>query len=131
MTDFKLGLRSEIESTRNLLNTYEPNRTPSAIASRDEIFLAGSEIVALELPQRARAAAPAARLSTSSSSAGLCSPSPVKTSRRVVIPGTLITSSVFPVAPISAKIGSNFFVSSAISPLSITRFTLPSRIDFL
>ena len=125
VTDLRLRRRSVKESTRNLLKTYAPSRAPSAIAPTAETFFAGREKVALELPASSRAAAPAALRRVSFSKLALCSPRPVNTKSRVVVPGILITSSALPVALISASRGRIFLESRAISPLSIEREFLP------
>ena len=89
------------------MKVYAPSAAPSAIAANSITDLCGSEKVALLLPIRSRAAAPAARLKFSGSNADLISPKPVNTTNFVFLPGNLITSSAFPVAPIAFNVASN------------------------
>ena len=112
-------MKSAFVEPRNSVNEYAPNAAPSATAATSGSVFAGSEKVAAAFPAKARDAAPAARRSVSCEYCDALAPRPVKTNIRTCVPGTLMTSSVFPVAPMSTSWARTVLVSIAISPDSM------------
>ena len=99
------------------------------MARTADALLAGRAKVALVFPARALAAAPAARRRTSLSNVLTDLPSPVKAMRRVVVPGTMRTSSFLPEKARSLSIEMRALFSRARSPDSIERDPLPDLIE--
>ena len=114
-------MKSAFVEPRNSVNEYAPNAAPSATAATSVSVFAGREKVADAFPASARDAAPAARRRVSCEYCDDLFPRPVKTNKRTCVPGTLMTSSAFPVAPMSASWARTVFVSIAISPVSMAR----------
>ena len=85
------------------MKLYAPRAAPSETAAISVAFLAGSEKVTEGFPCNSRAALPAARLNVSWEYVADFEPRPVKTINLTIDPGIFITSSAFPVAPMSAN----------------------------
>ena len=113
------NLRSDFVEPRNSSKAYAPSAAPSAIAATASILVAGSAKVASGVPDKERAALPAARRRVSCANSFCTAPNPVKTINFVFMPGILMISSALPVAPSSLRCASKVFVSTVKLPDSI------------